>query len=410
MKYSYSYQALNDEGNTISGTLNAVSKDAANNTLLNMGFLPYKIKKINTLSFSWLGIFNKFNPVNFRDLIIFTKQFKTLVNAGVSMMEIWQIMESQTEDKKLKTIIQSISKEIKEGSSLYNAFKKHPQTFSVLYCSIIQAGESSGALPSVLARLTDIMEHDYKIKSDIKSALRYPAFVIMFLIIAFMIQITFVIPRFAKVFESRGVALPLPTRMCIEMYNFIHNYWYIVLIVIAGTALFLFVYLKADRIKYLRDLLLIKLPIFGSLFIKASMSRFGSIFSVLQFSGVPVLESMTILAGVINNSVIASEFHKIKESIKQGSTIASPLKTAEYFPPMVINMVAIGEKSGNLDAMLNDIAVHYDAEVDYAMKGIGESLSTVLTIGIAVVIGFFAFAIFLPMWDMANIALYPSGN
>ncbi|QTA79326.1 Putative general secretion pathway protein, GspF-like [Desulfonema limicola] len=264
MKYSYSYQALNDEGNTISGTLNAVSKDAANNTLLNMGFLPYKIKKINTLSFSWLGIFNKFNPVNFRDLIIFTKQFKTLVNAGVSMMEIWQIMESQTEDKKLKTIIQSISKEIKEGSSLYNAFKKHPQTFSVLYCSIIQAGESSGALPSVLARLTDIMEHDYKIKSDIKSALRYPAFVIMFLIIAFMIQITFVIPRFAKVFESRGVALPLPTRMCIEMYNFIHNYWYIVLIVIAGTALFLFVYLKADRIKYLRDLLLIKLPIFGS--------------------------------------------------------------------------------------------------------------------------------------------------
>ncbi|QTA79327.1 Type II secretion pathway F domain-containing protein [Desulfonema limicola] len=140
------------------------------------------------------------------------------------------------------------------------------------------------------------------------------------------------------------------------------------------------------------------------------MSRFGSIFSVLQFSGVPVLESMTILAGVINNSVIASEFHKIKESIKQGSTIASPLKTAEYFPPMVINMVAIGEKSGNLDAMLNDIAVHYDAEVDYAMKGIGESLSTVLTIGIAVVIGFFAFAIFLPMWDMANIALYPSGN
>ncbi|MDM8538745.1 type II secretion system F family protein, partial [Desulfobacterales bacterium HSG17] len=234
---------------------------------------------------------------------------------------------------------------------------------------------------------------------------RYPIFVIIFLVVAFMIQITFVIPRFAKVFINKGVDLPLPTRICIEMYQFLNSYWYIVLIVIAGTALGLMIYLKADRIRYLRDLLLMNLPIFGPLFIKASMSRFGSIFSILQFSGVPVLEAMTILAGVINNRVITGEFNRIKESIKQGTSIASPLKSAKFFPPMVINMVAIGEKSGNLDSMLNDISVHYDAEVDYAMKGIGESISAVLTIGIAAVIGFFAFAIFLPMWDMAKIAL-----
>jgi len=400
----YSYQALNDEGNTITGTLTAVSKDAVNTMLLDMGFLPYKVKTINESSFNWSSILNKLNSVNIRDIIIFTKQFKTLVNAGVPMMELWQIMESQTEDKKLKTIIQSMSKDVKEGSSLYDAFRKHPQTFSLLYCSIIQAGESSGALSDVLARLTDIMEHEYKITSDIKSALRYPFFVIIFLVVAFMIQILFVIPRFAKVFKSRGVELPLPTRICIEMYQFMHNYWYIILIVIAVTSLGLMAYLKADRIRYLRDLLLIKLPIFGPLFIKASMSRFGSIFSILQFSGVPVLEAMTILAGVINNRVIAGEFTRIKESIKQGTSIAAPLKTAKYFPPMVINMVAIGEKSGNLDSMLNDIAVHYDAEVDYVMKGIGESISAVLTIGIAAVVGFFAFAIFLPMWDMAKLA------
>ncbi|MDM8538793.1 type II secretion system F family protein, partial [Desulfobacterales bacterium HSG17] len=149
----YSYQAFNEEGNIISGTLNGVSKDAINTALLDMGVLPYKVKTINESSFNWSGILNKFNSVNIRDIIIFTKQFKTLVNAGVPMIELWQIMESQTEDKKLKTIIKSMSNDVKEGASLYDAFKKHPQTFSPLYCSIIQAGESSGALSDVLARL-----------------------------------------------------------------------------------------------------------------------------------------------------------------------------------------------------------------------------------------------------------------
>jgi len=401
----YSYQALDKERNIITGTLNAESSDAVNTMLLNKGYFPYKIKIINE-SFHWSVILNRFNSVTSRNIIIFTKQFRTLFNAGVPTIELWQIIESQTEDKKLKNIIKAISKDVKEGVTLYDAFKKHPQAFSPLYCSIIKAGESSGSLSNVLARLTDIMEHDYKITSDIKSALRYPAFVIIFLIIAFMIQITFVIPKFIKVFKSRGIELPLPTRMCIEMYQFLDNYWYIILIVIAGTVLGFMAYLKTDQIqiKYLRDLILIKLPIFGPLFIKASMSRFGSIFSILHFSGVPILEAITILSGVINNSVIADEFNRIKKSIEQGTGIASPLKSAKYFPPMVINMVAIGEKSGKLESMLSDISVHYDAEVDYAMKGIGESISTFLTIGIAAVVGFFAFSIFLPMWDMVKIA------
>ncbi|MBW2613142.1 MAG: type II secretion system F family protein, partial [Deltaproteobacteria bacterium] len=200
------------------------------------------------------------------------------------------------------------------------------------------------------------------------------------------------------------IALPLPTQICIGMYTALANYWLILILALAAIIVFLSYYLKTEQGKLGRDTLLMKIPLIGSLFNKAAMSRFASIFSILQASGVAVLECIRILTGTIGNRAIANEFDFISERLEEGRGLAEPLKSAQYFPPIVVNMIAIGEESDNLEEMLNEIAQHYDSELEYAMKKLSEAIGPILTLGLAVVVGFFALAIYLPMWDMTKMA------
>ncbi|MCG8568060.1 MAG: type II secretion system F family protein [Desulfobacterales bacterium] len=343
-------------------------------------------------------------PVKIRDIILFTKQLKTLIQAGVAILQILSIMEIQTENKRLKKIITTMADDIREGASLTQAFRRHEKVFSPLYISMIQAGEASGSLPNVLDRLIYIIDHEHKVKSDIKGAMRYPAIVTGFLGVAFFVLLTFVIPKFITIFERANIELPLPTKLCMVLYEGISIYWPAMLsslglIVIIGYKFFF----KTDQGQYIRDRLLMRVPLIGHLIVKAAMSRFASIFAILQSSGVTVLESMDILSETIGNAAITREFVKIKELLTEGRGISNPLSQAKYFTPMVINMVAIGEESGNLDDMLREIAVHYDSEVEYATKGLAEAVGPILTVGLAAVVGFFALAIFLPMWDLTKM-------
>jgi type IV pilus assembly protein PilC len=269
---------------------------------------------------------------------------------------------------------------------------------------MIKAGEASGALPEVLERLIYIIDHEHQVKSDIKSAMTYPIIVVVFLFTAFLVLITQVIPKFASIFKNAGLTLPLPTQICIFIYEFLSNYWYLVIGSVVLIGVFLFYYLKTQQGKFVRDSLLMRLPLLGPLFVKSAVSRFASIFSILQSSGVDVLDSMDILSGTIGNTAIGSELDGIKDSLAEGRGIAGPLGQAKYFTPMLINMVAIGEESGNLENMLRDVAEHYDTEVEYTMKKISEAIGPLLTVGLAAVVGFFALAIFLPMWDLTLMA------
>ncbi len=401
----YFYQALNEMGTTISGVIEADSEEMAKMSLSARGFVPSKVVE-GDRSFSklqWLQLDRYLSTVNATDLILFTKQFRTMLNAGIPMLALLQVLQNQVENQKLKRIIGSVFQDIKEGSSLYEAFRKHPQAFSSLYCSMIQAGEKSGELAEVLGRLTYILEHEHKVKSDIKSALQYPIIVLVLLVAAFFVLLTYVIPKFAAIFRSAKIDLPLPTQICISMYQFVGAYWvYLVLgsVALIGSLLY---YFGIDRGRYFKDSTLMRLPIIGPLYIKAAMSRFASIFAILQYSGVGILESMKILSNTIGNKAISREFEKVKQKVEQGSTITSPLKSARFFPPMVIHMIAIGEMSGNLDAMLKEIAAHYDSEVEYAMKRLSDAIGPILTISLAAMVGFFALAIFLPMWDMTKM-------
>ena len=402
----FSYQAITETGATTSGEIEAESLESANSILASRGYIPTRVKA-EQAALSGLQlpkIQELLSPVKAPDLILFTKQFKTMINAGVAMISMLEILEEQTENPNLKRILGQMHQDIKEGASLYDAFSKHPKVFSPLYCSMIKAGEASGALPEVLERLIYIIDHEHQVKSDIKSAMTYPIIVVVFLFTAFLVLITQVIPKFVNIFNNAGLTLPLPTQICLLIYTFLSNYWHLIIGSVVLVGIFLFYYLKTDQGKFARDTLLMRVPLIGPLFVKSAVSRFASIFSILQSSGVDVLDSMDILSGTIGNTAIGSELEGIKDSLAEGRGIAGPLGQAKYFTPMLINMVAIGEESGNLESLLRDVAEHYDTEVEYSMKKLSEAIGPLLTVGLAAVVGFFALAIFLPMWDLTLMA------
>ncbi len=351
---TYRYNAVDDTGNALSGTLDAESIQNANAILGARGLIPTEIRedkegggdslmdKISALT----------GGVKIRDLILFTKQFRSMLNAGVPIIRVLQVLETQTESDVLRRAVTDILAEVRQGCTLSDAFAKHPKIFSHLYCSMVRAGEMSGSVPSVLDRLIYIIEHEAKIKADIKSALQYPIMVLIALGIAFFVLLTFVIPQFTAIFAKTGLELPLPTKIAILMNAYLRNYWYIILGVLFAVIFGLRQYFKTQNGKLVRDSFLLSLPVLGPLMQKAAMSRFSSIFAILQSSGVSVLQSLTILSDTIGNAAIANSFDHIKAKIEQGSGIAAPMKTAKYFPPMVIDMIAIGEESGNIDEML----------------------------------------------------------
>jgi type IV pilus assembly protein PilC len=403
---NYSYLAINEKGGNVTGTLEADSPEMAENILLSRGLIPSKVTAAR-IAGSAGSLFAKLQPgmnkVKTGDLILFTKQFRSMMQAGVPILRLFQVLENQTQNKTLKDAIAVICRDIKAGSTLYEAMKQHPALFSPLYLSMINAGEVSGTVPSILERLISIIEHEAKIKADIKSALQYPIMVLVALGVAFFVLLTFVIPKFAQIFAKSGIAMPIPTKIAMLLYQGLADYWFLL---IGGVVILLFglrIYIKTDKGRYALDAFLLKLPLFGPLFQKAAMSRFASIFAILQASGVPVMQSLAILTDTIGNKAISTEIERVRDRVQEGQGISGPLRAAKYFTPMLVDMVAIGEESGNIDEMLGQISVHYDDEVAYAVKSLSDMIGPILMVGLAAVVGFFALAIFLPMWDMTKM-------
>jgi len=402
----FSYHAITDSGRTTTGEIEADSVEKAGSLLAAQGFIPTKLKeKKSAVSDAQLRrILDFFSPVKAPELILFTKQFNTLIRAGVPMLTLLVVLQEQTEHPGLRRILDAIYQDIKEGASLYESFSRHQNVFSPLYCNMLRAGEASGSLNEVLDRLTYIIEHEHKVKSDIKSAMMYPIIVVCFLFVAFIVLLTAVIPRFVGIFKSAGLKLPLPTQICMLMYGFLIDYWYIAICILVVGGSVLVYYLKTKQGKFVFYTTVMRLPLVGPLFKKSAISRFASIFAILQSSGIDILQTMDILSATLGNAAISRELDGIKDRLAEGHGLAEPLRSAKYFTPMLINMVAIGEESGSLEDLLQDVARHYDSEVEYAMKKLSDAIGPILTIGLAAVVGFFALAIFLPMWDLTLMA------
>ncbi len=402
----YAYKAINEAGMTVSGEVEASSDGGARNVLAGMGYIPLDVKEGRTSGET--GIVARINyglaRVKASDLILFTKQLRTMLAAGLSILEMLNVLQQQTENVKLRRICSMISDDVKRGLSISEAMSKHPSVFNSLYVSMVRAGEMAGALPDVLERLIYIIEHEHKVKSDIKSALQYPITVVVVLMIAFFFLLLVVIPKFVSIFESVKLDLPPATKIAIALNAFMVDHWIVLLCGLIGGLVFLYLWFKTDGGKLARDAFFLRLPIVGVLFIKAAMSRFAAIFAILQASGVQVLQTLDILSGTMGNYAIAREFDRIKELVREGRGIAKPLERARYFTPMVISMVAVGEETGNLDEMLRAVSEHYDYEVEYAVKGLAGAIGPILILGLAAVVGFFALAIFGPMWQLTQLA------
>jgi type II secretory pathway component PulF len=402
---NFSYRAINETGMNVNGTIEADSAEMAENLLLSKGFIPTGVTATSRAATgsSFLGrIKESLSKVKISDLILFTKQFRSMMQAGIPLLRLLQVLGNQSQNEVLTGAVGSISQDIRGGTTLYEAMKMHPTLFSPLYLSMINAGEISGTLPDILGRLIDIIEHEAKIKEDIKSALQYPFIVLIALGIAFFVLLTFVIPKFAAIFAKAGLTLPLPTRIAMLMYQGLSDYWYILLGGVVVLILALRAYFKTANGRLARDAFYLKVPLFGPLFQKAAMSRFASIFAILQASGVNVMKAMGIISETIGNTAISREFDRVQELVKEGQGISGPLSSAKYFTPMVVDMVAIGEESGNIEDMLRQISIHYDDEVAYAVKRLSDMIGPILMVGLAAVIGFFSLAIYMPMWDLTK--------
>lgn len=403
---SFQYNAITRNGRSVVGVIDAETVEEAGQLLLGRGLTPIEVRPARSLlhlpSMDWLQ--GKLRGIKARDLILFTKQFSTMLRAGMSVLRLLQVLEQQTDSPQLRQVTHDILDRVQRGESLHRAFGAHPEVFSALYANMINAGETSGALPAVLERLTHILQHEDTVRSDVRAACRYPLIVVAMLVMAFFVLLTFVIPKFVTIFEKGGVELPLPTQICLGLHHFLRDNWVLLSAACSLVVLGLVFALRTKTGRYLRDRTLLQLPVLGSLFIKAAMSRFASIFAILQASGVSALDALSILRDTIGNEAIAREFDQISDQLVEGRGIAAPLRSARYFPPMVVNMTAVGEESGALDEMLREVADHYDIEVQYATKGLSDALAPLLTVGLAVVVGFFALAIFLPMWDLYKIA------
>ncbi len=401
----FSYKAINQNGDNVSGVLTADSVEMATAILSNQGFIPSKVveRTAGSSLTQLMDLKSRFATVKNEELILFTKQFRTMLHAGLQVVQVLEILEHQTQNPKLRDVLNSINIDIREGEALAQAFGKQKNIFPPLYINMLRAGETSGTLPDVLKRLSYILEHEHKVKSDISSALQYPKMVVMALGGAFVVLLTFVIPKFESIFLNAGITLPVPTKICIALNYLIREYWFLILGVVVAIIVAYKYYMKTLQGRLLRDSLILKIPLLGPLFQKAAMSRFASIFAILQASGIQVLSALQILSGTIGNDAIAQQFDMIKDKVQEGRGISGPLRSAKYFTPMVVDMIAIGEETGQLDEMLNEVALHYDDEVEYAVKKLSDNIGPLLIVGLAAVVGFFALAVFLPMWDITKM-------
>ncbi|MBI5042510.1 MAG: type II secretion system F family protein [Nitrospirae bacterium] len=338
-----------------------------------------------------------------KDLAVFTRQFATMIDAGLPLVQCLEILSTQTENKSLATALKDIRQDVESGATFTDALKKHPKVFNDLYVNMVAAGEAGGILDTILNRLAAYIEKAMKLKAKVKSALVYPAVIISVAVIVVAILMIWVIPIFAQMFTGMGGTLPLPTRIVVGMsYSIKANIIYMIIAIIFIIVGIRYFY-KSEKGKRIIDALLLKAPVIGILIRKVAVAKFTRTMSTLLSSGVPILDGLEIVSRTAGNKVVEEALMNTRQSISEGKTIADPLGKTTVFPPMVVQMISVGEATGALDAMLSKIADFYDEEVDNAVATLTSMLEPMLMVFLGVVIGFIVIAMYLPIFGMASL-------
>ena len=392
------YTAKTHPQKTIQGDIEAESQQDAINKLSKMGYFPVSVAMEGSQP-GRDGILN-FRKVSANDIVLFTRQLSTLVESGVNILNGLNIVSTQLPNKYLKAILNDVISRVKDGKALSDALSAHPQLFSGLYVSIIRSGEASGNMDATLRRLADFLEDETELRNSVGAALIYPAFVFIVSALTVAVLLGFVIPRLVAMFTDMGQALPLPTRILINVSTFLRAYWWFILALIL-TAVFLLRRLhQRPRGKILLDGLSLRLPLLGEITLKTETGRLMRTLSVLLSSGMPIVYSMDVAISVIGNQILITEMQKFKEQIASGMSFSGCLKNSKLFPDFVTNIVTIGEETGALDKSLMRIADTYEKDVDRYMKALTRLLEPTIILVMGLIVGFIVISMLLPIFQI----------
>jgi type IV pilus assembly protein PilC len=393
--FTYSARAVN--GDLQSGEIDLPTRDEVVGFLRKQRLIPVAVRqKPKELSFSF-G-----TGIKTRDVVIFTRQFATMINSGLPLVQSLTILAEQTENARFKEVISSVLYDIESGQTLADAMRRHPKVFTELYVNMVAAGEAGGILDTILGRLATFLEKNDALIRKIKGAMTYPAVMLMVVVIATTVLLWKVVPVFAGIFTDAGLALPLPTQVVLSISEFLQGYILYLFAGIVGAGFLVKRYYGTPAGQLNIDRTLLRLPVLGPLIRKAAVSRFTRTLGTLVSSGVSILDGLEITARTAGNRVIHDAVMGSRASIAGGATIAEPLRTSGVFPPMVVQMINVGEQTGGLDEMLSKIADFYDDEVDAAVAALTSVLEPIMIVVMGVVIGGMVVAMYMPMFDMIN--------
>jgi len=399
---SFRYEAVDERGNIIRGKMRAESERQVLERLAEGKqraiYIGEETEETRERRLN-LGT----ERVGDRDLLIFTRQFATLVKAGVPLIRSLDSLRAQTVNPRLRDIIKEIRDNVMGGMGLADAMARHPKVFSSLYISMVRVAEATGNIGEVLDRVANFIDSEMNIKGKIKGALVYPLFVLAIAIVVLIILFFFVMPTFKGVFSEMGANLPFITKIAMGFTDWLLHWWFVIPLFIIAIFLFYYVYSKMPGGRYQIDLLKLRLPIVGNLVQKMALSRFARTFSTLLSAGVPILRALEIVGDVVGNSVFTAAINAIRENVRDGYKISTPMINYALFPPMVVQMVDTGEEAGNLPEMVEQVAIFYDEEVDRSIKSLLSLMEPLMIVFLGGIVAFVAFSIYLPLFKMATV-------
>lgn len=418
----FKYTGRDRQRDAVVGHLEAATVYAAANLLTTQGITPIDIQQADnvptqatlqatknpsadineTLKQLWARL-NQ-GQVELLDLIFFSRQMYTLLKAGVPILKALQGLRETTSNRALGEIIAHLSGSLDSGLDLTSAFRRHPKVFSTLFVSMVQVGESTGNLPEAFLQLALYLEREKNTRDRIKQAVRYPIFVLIAISIALAIINLFVIPAFASVFASFKAELPWATKILIATSNFTLAYWHVTLVGLAALMLAARYYVNTPKGRYVWHRNKLRLPLIGELIYQASLSRFSRSLAVTLKAGVPLVEGMGVVSRAVDNDYIAERIIEMRAGVERGESMTRTAHATGLFPPMVLQMIAVGEETGTVDELLTEVAEFYDGEVDYNLKNLSSAIEPILITFIGVVVLILALGVFLPMWDLAKVA------
>ena len=407
---NFAYRGRNGAGETVQGIMAGATAGAVADLLFGSGVTPMEIKptdaspeKAESGSATGIKLFRQ--KVEHMDVLLFSRQIHTLLRAGVPVMRALAGLQESSANPAMRELLQDVRESLDSGREMSVSLARFPKVFSPFYLSMVRVGEMTGRLEEVFIRLFDHLAFERFMQDQVKSALRYPSFVVATMGIAIVIVNIFVIPAFAKVFKGFGAELPLMTRVLIGFSDFMLAWWPALLLGIVGAFFGFKAWLKTSGGRYTWDRLKLKIPIAGKIIRKATLARFAASFALASRSGVPIIQALTNVAETVDNAYISAKVEKMRDGVERGESILRTSISAGVFTPVVLQMIAVGEESGALDDMMKEIADMYQSEVEYELKTLAQQIEPILIIALGVLVMILALGIFLPLWDLGKVAL-----